>query len=515
MSLNVYIDNPWSKLSLNSAYQSSFLHMRPAPEYASGEVLLASTYRNVGFSSDLVSEGKVPKLGREFQKRIQSGKKVLGFSGTDMDPEVWRRIVTGTLRSPKQLNQAAKRFLQVSPVVPDAAIYSLSARLSANSWNPGALIARIMQFGVSDEADFQSDWAELFHSLSVNDGDDIWARFLQYEFRSWRGKDFEDAWAEPRPSIRDSAVKDWHEFGIPIPATRFSQDLNHVLALKKHLTRRQWVSMLESILRLGAASHIMWVCHANKVCFEQIRNALDGNPLPTSAELKNMFSSEQGFWRYGQYSSGTISEAATDFVKARAGLNLLLYQLEEIFGDELDQACLANIDSIDRLLKWLSTADVRSRFDSDRFRSNYQDIIESDPRVIAGKRGISSNIKEFLQHVLAQRQTAESGLDNYDQGFYLAKKGSSKSSRWIVSLGPVSVMALVHSCTHSSHGPRTIDNLCQHLSEYGIEIDAQEVADSMLGQTLRNLGLVLDSPDAEGGMVLINPFELMLQEAVE
>ena len=34
----------------------------------------------------------------------------------------------------------------------------------------------------------------------------------------------------------------------------------------------------------------------------------------------------------------------------------------------------------------------------------------------------------------------------------------------------------------------------------------------MLGQTLRNLGLVLDSPDAEGGMVLINPFELMAEE---
>ena len=134
MSLKDYIDNPWSKGSLSNAYQSSFLHMRPAPEYASGEVLLASTYRNVGFSNDLVSEGKVPKLGREFQKRIQSGKKVSSFSGTDMGPEVWQRIVTGTLRSPKQLNQAAKRFLQVSPVVPDAAIYSLSARLSANSW---------------------------------------------------------------------------------------------------------------------------------------------------------------------------------------------------------------------------------------------------------------------------------------------------------------------------------------------------------------------------------------------
>jgi hypothetical protein len=175
---------------------------------------------------------------------------------------------------------------------------------------------------------------------------------------------------------------------------------------------------------------------------------------------------------------------------------------------------LSNVESIAKLVSWLGEEGIREKFDSKTFSNNYQDVIESDPRIVAGKKGVSSNVKEFLQHVLGQRQTAEAGLDSYDQSFFLAKKGNSKSGRWIVSLGPVSVLALVHACTYSARGPRTINNLCQHLGEYGIEIDAQEVADSMLGQTLRNLGLVLDSPDAEGGMVLINPFELMTKEAV-
>ena len=110
MSLEDFVSNPWKKGSVHKAYESSFLHMRPAPEYASGEVLLASTYRHVGFSSAEVSEGKVPKLGREFQKKIQSGKDI---SKSGVNPEAWRRIVPGTLRSPKQPNQAAKRFLQI------------------------------------------------------------------------------------------------------------------------------------------------------------------------------------------------------------------------------------------------------------------------------------------------------------------------------------------------------------------------------------------------------------------
>jgi len=515
MSLDEYLNNPWAKGNLNKAYQSSFLHMRPAPEYASGEVLLASTYRNVGFSNDVVSEGKVPTLGREFQKKIQTGKRDNNSPHANVELDAWRQIVTGTLRSPKQRNQTAKRFLQISPVIPDAAIYSLSARLTSNSWNPGALVAKIIQFGEPVEADVDEYWDQLFHSLSVNEDDDIWARFLQQEFESWRSKSTENAWSKPRQLVRDSAVKEWHKSSVSIPAARFTKDFSRVLSLKKHLTRRQWVSMLESILRLGSASHVMWICRANHECFKLIRNAIDGKSVPDLKDIEDQLGMKRGFWRYGQYALGTITEAATDFVKARAGLNLLFHQLEETFGTELEPTCLSNIESIEKLLKWLSTSDVRGKFDTEAFRRNYQEVIESDPRIVSGKKGISSNVKEFLKEVLGQRQTAETGMDSYDQGFYLAKKSSFKNSPWLVSLGPVSVLALVHSCTHSARGPCTIDTLCRHLREYGIEIDAQEVADSMLGQTLRNLGLVLDSPDAEGGMVLVNPFELMMKEAVE
>ena len=102
MSLEDYIRSPWAKT--HGAYEKCFMHMRPAPEYASGEVLLASTYRYVGFSKDLVTEGKVPALGREFQKNIEKGKKGKNTQQDSIDPDTCKRIVTGTLRSPKQPN---------------------------------------------------------------------------------------------------------------------------------------------------------------------------------------------------------------------------------------------------------------------------------------------------------------------------------------------------------------------------------------------------------------------------
>jgi hypothetical protein len=65
---------------------------------------------------------------------------------------------------------------------------------------------------------------------------------------------------------------------------------------------------------------------------------------------------------------------------------------------------------------------------------------------------------------------------------------------------------MVHCCASSVNGPRTVEDLCLHLGKYGFEIKAQDVPSSEFGKSLRGLGLVIDSPDAEGGMVLVNPF---------
>ena len=512
MTPEEFVQKPWAQSSIHDAYSGSFLHMRPAPEYASGEVVLASTYRQVGSISDSVTEGKTPANGREFQKNLNRGRRPRrDATGTGIDAEAWRRIVTGTLRSPKQPNQAAQRFLQISPVVPDAALYSLSARLSSNSWNPGALVARVIQFGEASEASAQELWNQLFHALSVDEHDDVWARFLQEEFRSWRNKAHEQCWTTPRPLSADKAATAWHRAGTMTPAMQFVVDLKRILSLKIYLTRRQWISMVEAMLRIGTVSHVLWTCKANIQCFKMLRGALGGQGVPPRDELEFMFGVGEGFWRYGQLASGTITDSATGFVKARAGMNLLLHHV----GGQYDglSECLANLDAIEAFAMWLR--DHHGSIDTDRYWRDYQSVIENDQRLVAGKKGISANVREFLRHALGQRQTTEPGLGSYDQGYFLAKRGSYRSAPWIVSLGPVSVLAIVHACTHDARGPRTVEDLCRHLGGYGIEVQAQEVPDSPLGKTLRNLGLVLDSPDAEGGMVVLNPFEHVGKEPAQ
>jgi hypothetical protein len=98
-------------------------------------------------------------------------------------------------------------------------------------------------------------------------------------------------------------------------------------------------------------------------------------------------------------------------------------------------------------------------------------------------------------------------MKGYDQGYWLRKNGYHNSAKWIVSSGPVAVLLLVYCCARRTVGPATTDDLCRHLGEYGITVKPDDVTgEADLGPMLRRMGLVTDSPDAEGGMLVRNPF---------
>lgn len=146
MSLANFITDPW-KCSHPAYENEAFFSIKPAPEFATAEVVVASLYRASGF--ELVSEKNVPANGREFSKET-SKPNFHDKTGSKIDLETWRILLQGVLDSPKQPNQSSKRFLQMSPVIPEIAIYSGSARLAGSSWNPGQLIQRMIGLGADN-----------------------------------------------------------------------------------------------------------------------------------------------------------------------------------------------------------------------------------------------------------------------------------------------------------------------------------------------------------------------------
>src|SRR3546814_16320722 len=63
------------------------------------------------------------------------------------------------------------------------------------------------------------------------------------------------------------------------PARQFVRDLNAVIAAKPLLTRRQWTSLLEAVLRLGTVSHVIWLCELHSRVWACLSEALGGAEL--------------------------------------------------------------------------------------------------------------------------------------------------------------------------------------------------------------------------------------------
>jgi hypothetical protein len=501
MSLADYLLDPWKAEKSHVAYAKSALAVRPAPEFATSEVVVSSLYRAVGFKG--FSEKSVISAGSAFQRASQGSSKapVGGISN-----DTWQTILHGVLASPKQSNQSSKRFLQMSPLVPDANLYSGSARLAGNPWNPGALLERIIQMGCKSEEEASQLWARVFKALSVGENDDAWARWLQEEFTRRKLPTTSATWSysqwEPEPNDLSQADKD----ALTFPAQQFVADIESIIESKRTMTRRQWISLLEAIVRIGAVAHVLWLCGASSRIWESCLALLTNSSVPPASvqeTRRTVFSSTAHHLTFGTVVQPAIRNIASAYLSARLGLNVLLWHLAEL-GSEVSS--LNSSDDIHALL--LLVQAHQSELVNAGVLKHFQEL-RDDPdhaRTLACKKGIGSNLLEFSRYSLGRRQTADQTLRSYDQSYFLNKRGVAKSSPWVVSLGPVALLALVHCCLRQYRGPRSVRYLSKHLALYGIAVSVEDIGSSELGKELRMLGLILDSPDAESGILLVPPF---------
>ncbi len=450
---------------------------------------MSALYRHIGFSA--VSERGVPAEGRQFERRITKNGGAAEARSAVSD-ETWRIVVNRVLESPKLPNQAAKPFLQLTPVVPDIALYSGSARRAGNSWPAGALIERLVVMGSSSADHALIVWQKLFEALSVDSDDDMWAQWLADEFAKRRISSHR--WAFVR--LKTGFSSDLTE--ISMPAQQFVRDLWAVLEAKQMMTRAQWVSLLGAVLRIGAVMHVIWLCDVHDRIWRFLRRALiDGTARDASVFVQEVFPKQLHYFEYGKAAVPVVRDFVNRYLTARLGINSLLWHL----GDaESLQAPLA----VHRLAQKAvnQRADLQRTGLLDRFAL----LQEREARTLSCKKGIGSNVVEFARHVLGQRQSQTEVLRGYDQAYFLKKQGIHTSAPWAVSFGPVSIISLVHCCMHRSAGPRSVHRLAQHVGAYGIHIGMDDLSAGDLGSKLRLLGLVLDSPDAETGMLLTPPF---------
>ncbi len=500
MTLDAFKQAPWR--NSHALYRGSSLAISPAPEYASSEILVASLYRTIGFESK--TEGSIPQAGRELERKIQRlrDRHLPLPAGATLPVDTWNMVLHGVLESPKLPNQSAKRFLQVTPVVPSLALFSGSARLASNSWPAGSLVRRMVWLGCEDHAVAHALWEELFVALGVGGQDDIFASWLEQEASAWDGQSSWQLAPVPQAEVANLASEDFEDVEF-MPARQFAKDLRSVIQAKDTMTRRQWTSLLEAVLRLAAVAHVTWLCDVQARIWGCLNSALAGNgPSGAEGARNTIFPSSPQYMTYGGKALNGLKDKASGYLAARLGTNAILWSLEHA-GVSLE-GDISSGRGVSRLCHLVR--EHRATLEDNGIHDALADIREREARALNCKKGIGANLMEFARHALGQRQTAIQLLRGYDQGYVLKKKGSSSSSPWVVSLGPVAVLAMVHCALAGMGGPRSIHRLGQHLAAYGIIVDRHDIARNDLGDQLRMLGLVLDSPDAESGMLLLPPF---------
>lgn len=503
MTMRDFLGSPWS--GSHNSFEDAFFNIKPAPEFSTGEVVLSSTYRSSGFN---ISEKQVKALGDELGKDADKARKKGGNAGR-IEPDTWRTVLDRLVQSPKVAQQSSKRFMSLSPVVPDTTLYSGAARLSGNPWNPGQLVRRAISLGADSEHAASATWSRLHDALGVGADDDVWARWLQEEFEVRRRGD--GVWARSELQVLGVFPASDRSL-VQYPAKQFVADLDGIIDAKAKMTRRQWTSLLESVLRIGTVSHVLWLCDVNDRIWQLTRRVVEGDdaivPAGICEAAKELFAVKGRMLSFGHPAIPVLRDYASKYLSARLGLNCVLWALEEA-GRKVP-----SLDSIGAVVSFLALVrEQRDSLKTDGVMEAYHGLQDREVRTIACKKGVGSNLMEFAQYTLGQRQTMDKALRGYDQGYFLRKRGEARNSPWVLALGPAAVLAMTHCCLHQVSGPRSVQRLAVHLSSYGIEFDLHGLNDSDLGRQLRMLGLVLDSPDAESGMLLVPPFvdEIMVQ----
>jgi hypothetical protein len=412
-------------------------------------------------------------------------------------------VLQGSLESPKLPNQSAKRFLQLTPLVPEVARYSGSARLAGNPWSPGDLIERMVLMGSGTKNEAQETWRMLFDALAVTQDDDVWARWLETEMAAWRRADMRPWQLRPLSVEWPSAFADGDAHLVSFPAKQFVRDLRAIISVKNQMTRRQWTSLLEAVVRIASVAHVMWLCDVGQRSWVLVRAAVEGtSPSATEVRLADVYPGEIGYFPYGSAALDQAKLLVSRYLHARLGINAVLWGLEAA-GVPFDQP-LSSAAAIHQL----ATTATRHRDQLVRHgvMDAWRGFQETEARTLTCAKGIGSHMLEFVRHAAGQRQTAREVLRGYDQGYSIRKRSQDVRARWIVALGPVAVIAMAHCCLHETGGARSVHRLCEHLARYGVIIGKDEVGTSDLGHKLRLLSLVLDSPDAESGMLVLPPF---------
>ena len=488
----------------------AFFRPMRVPEQCLGEMLSAEIQRELCFHS--LADATIQTTGSKLLKELRKSQ--------DEDDEWLSHFLDVVARYPVQARQAAKHDIAyVIPFLPSISFFSTPRRVTKRnegdtkeqdrSWKPGLFMKECLSYCMP-ENQVDEFLLKLKEAISVNENDDLFAKFISEKLEialekhvGTRISDFksDSAYKHSKPCYMPESVRDKI---VIAPFKRFANDIRAVMSVKPYVSRRQYMAMLESILRIGTASHVVWMCNINKRIEKQIFELFkSSNKKYTESDLYEALNMPpSGVFSYGMNFQVRMREFFKTYEYATKRISFLLYRLKNISNlphEAYDWGTPESfVKSINQIKEYLqSTPGFIDEYEVD-FSKHYRDSIKKYTLRVDCQ---ATHLLRFVQTVLAQNNQPNSDrYSRYDQSYLLRHRTHSNRSAIILNAGAVTLMTLVHCCSYNN-STVLLSNLEDAMMTYGISIPPGEVAESFKNQ-LRELGLTIDSPDAESGMVL-------------
>ena len=130
----------------------------------------------------------------------------------------------------------------------------------------------------------------------------------------------------------------------------------------------------------------------------------------------------------------------------------------------------------------------------------------------AAKTGPTRNILFFLRYTAGRITPGDLEQVSYDQSYLLDKTDRGRrNAPWECRLGPVLVTLLVHlACRTNNTRSVSVSQFERYLADWGIRASQRELTVGSFARMVEQMGMMVDSPDAGGGRLLMDPLYLLV-----
>jgi len=489
---------------------------RAAENIPSVSILIASLYRNIGLSSE--TEASTNITAQKLFLALDEEKQI----GDQLSNDELKLLFNSNLSIPTSKEQDKKEKFFITPFVPEVASFGLSSRNTGSPWNPGGLIIEVIANYSSSKQEFVEVVESLYNGLNVTEEDNLdwWSVFISREFKSI----CQELNVKGSIGFQRDGFEKMYDSGINSVGggnNRFKKnilqhsniakcvlkDLKNIIKLKSTLTRQKWLGILEAYLRLTLFNHLIYTMTLSRKYFRLIEKTLDESQTAIDTQgLEDFLNKPQEEDHFPINLLTKRTKYINTVVRKYCYYNNLIFELLKENGLQ-DFKNFENekdfIEVTNKLLAKLVDKASLKTFMSEFKKNNetvLDEISEIHPRTL-------KNIKESLEYLCSKKPPSMSNfIPDVNYIFNRKVHKGFAPYEFEMSAGLISTLTcLIFLKVDRERKFMSGIEFIKFIKDYNIELNIKDISEGELKNTMQSLGIIIDSPDTEGGVLILKP----------